>query len=347
MAVSVNMPGMPKESPAEGILKLVSVVSDLKRSSQQSDLYKAETEKNELANAEIKRTNDLAVQKLAKLQDPNSSESQLVRAQGSAYLTGLKNTGLFKNNDQTLMNLQSKISDPSTPGIQVSDIFEKSPVMKSITGLGEAQAKAQGMMPIAVARMAGVENQKDRIAASAADHFDKDPILTKINKQKQQIELDKHTLNDPNAVLTPQLVNEIQQGIANAISGGGSAGLGKTEQVEMHTASQKLAELQQKFTSDPTPVNNPALINYFRGTLDRLGGAYDANAHARAQQIFKGRSKGYASNPNAIAVMQEKVDSYQPQESPATQGIPAPGGHMTVIQKGHTFTWNSMTGKYE
>jgi hypothetical protein len=218
--------------------------------------------------------------------------------------------------------------------------------------LAAAKLKAESMQPLAQARMAGVANQQDRIAAQAGDLFDKNSILTKINKQKQQIDLDKHTLENSTS-LTPQMLNEVQQGIANAISGGGSAGLGKTEQIEIQTAQQKIAELKQKFTSDPTPVNDPKLIQYFHDTLERLGDAYDINAYSRAQQIFQGRSKAYKNNPAALEVMKDKLDSYKPKsqgllggEGQGQQQGP-PGGHQTVQQNGHTYNWNPSTQKYE
>lgn len=312
----------------------------------------ADSKARNLANSQAQIQADSTAAQRKALEDPNSAESKITKTQGLAYLQGLAGTGLYKDNRQPLDDLINTIQDPTTSGYQVKNIFETSPIMKSITGLGEAQAKAQGMIPLAQSRMAGVENQKDRIAASAGDHFDKDPILTKINKQKQQVDLDRHTLETAQT-LTPQIVNEIQQGIANAISGGGSAGLGKTEQTEIQTASQKLAELRQKMTSDPTAINNPELVQYFHGVLSRLGDAYDRNGYSRAQQIFKGRAQGYRSNPAAISVMQDKMDSYKPSDAvnPYTGGTGSakqpPNGAMTVKQNGHTYNWNSDTGQYE
>lgn len=345
----INMPQRPT-APIEGLLGIVNTVSNLTRNSNENDVNQAKAQELNLSNQQTQIQNQNAQGYLKALSDPTTPQSQSEKAAGLSYLSALRSTNMYKPNSNTgedaLTPLEKIIKDPNTPGLGVQQAFN-SPVFKSVTSLGEAKMKGDASMVLAGIRGEAVNNQRDRIAANAADHFDKDPILTKINKQKQQIDLDKHTLEN-SSTLTPQMLNEVQQGIANAIAGGGSAGLGKTEQIEIQTARQKIAELQQKFTSDPTPVNDPALIQYFHDTLDRLGGAYDRNAYSRAQQIFKGRSQGYKSNPAAISVMQDKVDSYKPSvpdQSPAALKSPPHG--QSVIQNGHTYNWNSQTGQYE
>lgn len=166
-----------------------------------------------------------------------------------------------------------------------------------------------------------MQNRKDQIAQNAGDHIDKDPLLIKIDKQSQQMDLDSHTLATAKT-LTPQLINEVQQGIATAISGGSSAGLGKTEQIELQTAAQKLANIKQQITSNPTAVNDPALVSYLSDTIDRLRSAYQKNGYARAQKIFNGRSTGYRHNPDAIQVMKDKVEAWKPIEPLAQDDTP-------------------------
>lgn len=351
MPVSVNQLPVKVDgggSPADAIAKALNIVSavyGIKTNSAALDTHHEELKKAKLANTQLESDVATKQSSLKALQDPNSPETQQTRLLGKAAIEQLKSTGAFKNNPKPLDDLSTSLD--SQTGFQIHNTFETSPVLKSITGLAAASDKNSILATIASSRAAGVENAKDSIASRAGDHFDKDPILTKINKQKQQVELDRHTLSTA-PVLTPQIINEIQQGIANAISGGGSAGLGKTEQVEIQTAKQKVAELQQRFTSDPTPVNDPKLVEYFQGVLARLGEAYDKNGYARAQQLYNGKKSAYRSNPAAVQVMKEKVESYKPSESVQDPGgKQPPGGHMTVEQKGHTFNWNSQTGQYE
>lgn len=333
---SINMPGKTA-SPLEGLATIVSTISNLKKNSSETDLNAQKTQADKLSNQQVEMQNSNSQKYLQALSDPISNESQSEKAAGGSYLAALRSTNMYAKNPKTgedaLTPLENAIQDPKTSGLQVQQAFN-SPVFKSITGLGEAKMKGEGSMVLAGIRGEGVANQKDRIAASAGDHFDKDPILTKISKQKQQVDLDKHTLETA-PVLTPQIINEIQQGIANAISGGGSAGLGKTEQTEIHTAKQKIAELQQRFSSNPTPVNDPQLVEYFHGVLGRLGDAYDRNGYSRAQQIFKGRAQGYKSNPAAVQVMQDKVESYRPSDPISTNSSSGP--KVGEIDSGHKF----------
>lgn len=320
---------------------------DLYHQKKQNELVDQETQKNKLANDLAQVTNDQKQAQLKALSDPNSLETKVTKNQASAYLEGLKGTGLFKGNETPLNDLISTIKDPNVSGLQVHQTFESSPIMKSLTGLGESQAKASVMIPIAQARMEGVANQKDRIAQQIGDHIDKDPTMIKINRQKQQIDLDKHTLETA-PILTPQILSEIQKGMANAISGGGNSAQGTFNKMEIETVQQKMAEVQQRFSGSPTGVKDPELVDYFKGVLDRLGNAYDKNAYSRAQQIAKGRSKGLSHNPDAIQVLNDKVESYKPVDNlniPAAK--PPPNGHQTVQQNGHTFNWNGQTGQYE
>lgn len=328
MPVQVQLPGYNHNAPAVGLAELVNSGFGAYKSYKQSQLADTENTGKELQNQQVQIGAQQNAKHLAALNDPNSPESKMTKAGGSSLLNGLQTTGILKGDDAA--GLRAIIEDPATTGFQVHQTFESSPVLKSLTGLGEAKAKADAMAISGQARADGVLNQKDKIAASAADHFDKDPILTKITKQRQQVDLDKHTLETA-PVLTPQIINEIQQGIANAISGGGSAGLGKTEQTEMHTAQQKIADIQQRFTGDPTPVNDPALVQYFHGVLDRLGQAYDRNGYTRAQQILNGRAGGYKSNPAAIQVMKDKTESYRPADPAQAPGAAGagPGGAMS------------------
>jgi len=329
MAVQVMLPGYQShETPLSTLATLASTGANLYSAFKGGQLHDQQTKALELQNQQNELANSQQQNTMKALADANSPESKYAKLGASALLESFSSSGILKTPEaeKATSGIRDVLADPNTSGLQAHQLMN-SELSKSLSGLGEAKYKSDAAFGLSNVRQQGVDMQRDKIAASAADHFDKDNILTKINKQKQQVDLDKHTLETA-PVLTPQIINEIQQGIANAISGGGSAGLGKTEQTEMQTASQKVAEIKQRFTSDPTPINNPELVDYFHGVLERLGDAYDKNGYARAQQIFKGRSVGYKSNPAAIQVMQEKVDSYKPMERAA----PAQAGG-TVMMK--------------
>lgn len=328
MPVTVQIPGFQNHAaPIQGIASLADALSSIHARSKQNDLVEAETQQHQAAATQAQAESQRNTDTIKAMGTPGTFESENAKRNVGLGLQTLVRTGIVKKEDVSPMF--SALNDPKITGLQVQQSFQSSPLYSKLADIIGAHEKALGMKPIADARMAGVENQKDRIAAQAADHFDKDSILTKINKQKQQIETDKHTLDGANGRLTPSIINEVQQGIANAISGGGSAGLGKTEQVEIQNVNQKIAQLKQKFESGVQYVDDPELINYFHGVLDRLGQAYDKNAFQRASQIFNGRSKGYKSNPAAVQVMQDKLESYRPGQTEAPAGSSGPGGAMS------------------
>lgn len=230
--------------------------------------------------------------------------------------------------------------------MSAADLSQYDPYIKEgISALGNAQK----MQALAGPREDQVQIAKDNQTSHVGDIFDKDPIMNKINKQRQQIDIDKHTLQSSNGDIPVQMINEVQQGLANAISGGGSAGLGKTEQVEIQNRNTRLQSILQKVEPGVNKVHDPELVQYLSDTLDRLGNAYDNNGYSRAQQIAKGRN--YKFNQSANQAMQDKVESYKPQSQGLLGGQGQqqgpPGGHQTVQQNGHTYTWNNSTGKYE
>lgn len=186
-----------------------------------------------------------------------------------------------------------------------------------------------------------IGNMQDKIAADIANRFDNDSILKKIEGQTQQIDIDKHTLATSD-VLTPQVFNEIQIGIANAISGGRSAAVSTQNKVEFDSAAIQLKRIQQRLTNKPEDIASPEVKKYLTDLLSRLGEAYENNAYERAKQIEKGRSLGYRHNPDAKAVMKEKVNYYKPVPKipvePMTEGsAPVNGPQPGDIEDGHKF----------
>lgn len=181
-----------------------------------------------------------------------------------------------------------------------------------------------------------IGNQQDRIASQAADKFDNDSLIKKSETMRQQIDLDKHTL-DTATVLTPQIFNEIQIGLANAISGGRSAAVSTQDKVEFSSLEQDYLRLKQRVTNKPEDINSPEVRAMLASTMDRLSDAYKGNAYSRAKQIREGRAAAYANNPAAIKVMDAKVNAYKPQGAKPE----------VMIQDGHTYNLNHTTGEYE
>ena len=152
---------------------------------------------------------------------------------------------------------------------------------------------------------------EDRAAAQAADKFDNDSVLKRITNMRQQVELDRHTL-DTAEVLTPQIFNEIQIGLANAISGGRTAAVSTQNKVEFESLQTQLIRLKQKVSNRPEDIASPEVRKMLSDTMGRLAEAYDNNAHERAKSIAHGRMNAYKHIPAAREVIQYKVDSYKP-----------------------------------
>lgn len=166
---------------------------------------------------------------------------------------------------------------------------------------------------------------QDTQAAKAGDILDKDSNLKTLTTQKQRIEIGKHTL-DSVPTLTPQLFNEIQLDIANAISGGRAAAVSTQKQVEFNSYAIEWQKLKQKLENNPQDIASPGVKKYVREILERLGESYDQNMEARAKQLVGGRQ--YKSNPLAQQTMEKKAASYS-----KPKGSPKPGD----IVDGHKF----------
>lgn len=180
---------------------------------------------------------------------------------------------------------------------------------------------ASGLLGKAVTGAYGMEGRKvtaDRIGQSiglrqdtqtskAADLFDKDPLLQQTTRQRQQMAQDYHTLTTAKTI-TPQMLNELSMGIANAISGGRSAAVSSQNKVEFDSVELMLKRKQQELSNNPQDIDSPQVKAYFGDLIKRLDDAYAKNAVARAQQIKEGRT--YSHNPDAARVMETKTQGY-------------------------------------
>lgn len=294
---------------------------DLQRQKQQAGLLEkgliVDPETNEVrrdANAQAQFDLDQAHN------DPQSTASMAARAMAKAALS-----------DQP--EVSNAITDQLT-GNQALGYLQK--LKPQIAGAYALQGRQ--MM---------LQNQQQRLglqqgnqAARVADVFDKDSNLQKLTTQQQNIQRGKHTLDNV-SILTPQLFNEIQLDIANAISGGRSAAVSTQGKTEFTSYENEWKNFLQKVGNKPEDIGSPEVKDYIRSVLDRLNEAYSNNMQARAQQIYKGRAKAYGNNPAALDVLKEKIDSYKPAggEGPglmkeaAPSGGPKPG----TVEGGHRF----------
>jgi hypothetical protein len=169
----------------------------------------------------------------------------------------------------------------------------------------------------------------DKTAAAAGNKITDDSIMKKIETQRQQIALDKHTL-DTADVLTPQIFNEIQTGLANAIAGGRTAAVSSQNKVEFDSVAIQAARIKQRLTNHPEDIGSPDVRKMISDTLSRLDEAYQNNAYARGQKLRKGMSTAYSHVPAAVQVMDEKLNDLRP---PPAEDVPPE----TKVWNGKTF----------
>jgi hypothetical protein len=172
--------------------------------------------------------------------------------------------------------------------------------------------------------MSGVKT--DQMAGDVGSKFDKDPQLLKLTGQRQQINIDLHTLATAQK-MTPQIQDEITTGIGNAISGAKGVAVNTADKQEYNNLATRWAKLQQDLGNGTVDISDPEVKSTMSDTLQRLGDAYDRNAYSRAQQIGQGLSGAYSHNPQAVNVLNAKIKSYDPEHSVLnnTIGMTMPG----------------------
>lgn len=156
---------------------------------------------------------------------------------------------------------------------------------------------------------------QDRLANTVANLFDNDKSILQNQMQQQQTELDLHTLQTAKTI-TPQLMAEIQNGLARAVAGGGVTSEGGREAVAFNSVKQDAIRLQQRLTNRPEDVGSPEVKQMLIDTFKRLHEAYGNNIATRATNIANGRQKAYSHNPLALDVMNEKMNFYKSPKPP-------------------------------
>lgn len=164
-----------------------------------------------------------------------------------------------------------------------------------------------------------IGTQQDRLAQSAVKDLHSSPPIVKAVEQSNQMSIDKHTLATADKI-PPQMLMEVQKGIANAVSGGKSAAVADTESMRMSNLETEYATFMQKVSSGVVDVNAPEMKAYLSSVIDRLDQGYKNIAYSRAQQLLKSDASTYSHTPSAIKARAEAAETYRP-DSPAFGGM--------------------------
>lgn len=263
---------------------------------------------------------------IAYMQQATDPDSDVSKATVQAHQAMLQKyaQGLGKTSPQlaeTIGNLVSNMDGKSA--YQVNQMISNTGIDKIMSQEDMTTTKNQMMAALAGARLAQGDKRiamaQDNQAANVANTFDKDSNLQAINKQRQSIQRGMHTIATVDK-LTPQLFNEIQMDIANALSGGKAAAVSTQNKVEFESLNTQWAGLMQRIKNKPQDIDSPELKQYITQVLARLDDAYAHNMEDRANQLSVGRT--YANNPSAQQAMEAKRKSY---EAPQSQGDGLPG----------------------
>jgi hypothetical protein len=167
-----------------------------------------------------------------------------------------------------------------------------------------------------------IQTQKDNQTMHAGDAFDNDKVIEPLVARRNQIALDKHTLQTAD-VITPSMLFELGQGMANALQGGKGAGFHAADLSSIKDAQNDLAKAESYIAGKPYNALSPEYRKYLDDTFSRLDQGYSNAISARAQAKRQGRN--FSSNPAANAAMDAKVKEY-------SQGAGDAGGNSGPVK---------------
>jgi hypothetical protein len=235
-------------------------------------------------------------------------------AEHSAPMSADDKAKLLANLQLSLGKEQIEGSKQTLSGIQGQMNFDRAMKQQALLAQhygNEDQANAQK-----ASQMGGrVQAMQDAQAQKAAADFDKDPLIQKAVAQQNQIGIDRHTINSPGTIITPQILDELSTGVATALSGGKSASLGATQMQRISSLQADIAHARQYAEGKPIEALSPENRAQLTSIFDRLGEAYGNVAAGRATQLRQGRNFRY--NDLGNQVMDDKVKLYQGMGTPA------------------------------
>ena len=129
----------------------------------------------------------------------------------------------------------------------------------------------------------------DGLALKVGKQFDSDPILKTLQINRNQMNTDFHTLmSKPDGTIT---LDEIQKGIANAISGTNHSTVSDTQAMKFKSALLDAERLQQYVLGKPTTdvlAKHPELKQMMQTMIERLDDAYRQNTEERLNTLKAG-----------------------------------------------------------
>ncbi len=157
--------------------------------------------------------------------------------------------------------------------------------------------------------------------------------------QQNSILKGEQQLNSKDKPITNQMLNEIQNDYANAITGGRQAAQGTIHDQQMQTAQAKLANLKQYITGAPEQAATPEQIKYFKTAFNELKGLNKQIRKSRIDTLSEGSEAAYGNEGafgRVIGTQRKNANGQgliQQPAAPATQSGPKIGD----VEDGHVF----------
>jgi hypothetical protein len=166
----------------------------------------------------------------------------------------------------------------------------------------------------------------DQQAFNAGKAITNHPIVQQLTKQRNQIALDRHTLETTD-ILTPQLAAELSRGVANALGGGRSVGFHEVDMQQIKSSEGDFNKILQYWTGKPMNAMPAAQRKFLMDTLDRLDAGYSNALSKQVDTLSK--TAIFAHNPLAQQTVQQVGADYKAQTKPAA----APASSGMVLMK--------------
>lgn len=156
-----------------------------------------------------------------------------------------------------------------------------------------------------------------------------DPIVKATDMQQNSIAKGEQQLNSTDKPITNQMLNEIQNDYANAITGGRQAAQGTIHDQQMQSLEAKAANLKQYITGKPEQAATPEQIKYFKTAFGELKGLNQQIRQSRVNSLTGGAEAAYGNKGafgNVIGNLKENANGQgliPEQKAPPSQA-PAP-----------------------
>lgn len=165
----------------------------------------------------------------------------------------------------------------------------------------------------------GLDLRSKNAANSINKEVMHDKVVQATDMQNNSIAKGLQQLNSKDKPITLQMLNEIQNDYANAITGGRQAAQGTIHDQQMQTLEGKAANLKQYITGNPAQAATPQQIAYFKTAFKELQGLNQGIRKQRVQTLTQGAQNAYGDQGafgNVISNLNQNAggESLAPQE---------------------------------